>query len=424
MSGATTSAPTPSKPPPWPDLPTTRDDCDALIVRSATSATRANVDGGLDDLAIGTVLDAAKRRGWSRQIAGDEAIRMAIERWLTVAEQQGREAYLLFGTMHDAGAHVDAFRRIVGPGGARGITHVVLEQLRADGAWGGVAEAEQRGDGALVAQWQADGGASTFEALARFHAEHDYAAWKFGYAERVIDVVVDGRASGTPVLACDMPTTLQARVTGARPSDHLDRIRELHCLFALRDAIALKPPRAGKAHVAMLWGHSHARPGGFARFLPKDAAVMTIQAFGRRPGKEAPDRVIGTDIILNDPILVSLDDDGHERALLLPDTATDVDRVRRRETMSGPDSYVRVRADAASRFSIDDRAAQSIGAPPVTIKIAPGAHTYALDVGEGLRRFTIVGSVDVPAAGAAEISFDQLLDPKKRLTRVEYVAPK
>ncbi len=383
-----------------------------------------SADAGLDDVPIGAAIDAASRRGWSQQVAGDAAIRSAIERWFSVAEQQGREAYLLFGTMHDSGAHVDAFRRIVGPGGAHGITHVVVEQLRADGAWGGVAETEQRGDGALVASWQADGGASTFEALARFHDEHDYAAWKFGYGARVMDLLVDGRASGTPVLACDMPPSLQARVTAARPSDHLDRIREIHCVFALRDAIARTPPSAGRAHVAMLWGHTHARPGGFARFLPKDAAVMSIYAFGRRPGKDAPDRILGDRIVLNDPVLVALDDEGRERALLLPDPSTDVDRVRRRESMSGPDSFVRVRADAAARFAIDDRASQSIGGTTVAIKIAPGAHTYALEVGDGARRVTIVGAVDVPAAGAVELSFDQLLDARKRWTRVEYVAPK
>lgn len=418
VADASVAAPAPA-PAAWPDLPTTHETVAALIARSTITAP---FDASADDVTVGAAIDAAAHRGWSRQVAGDDPIRRAIERWLSTAEQQGRAAYLLFGTMHDSGAHVDAFRRIVGPGGARGFSHVVVEQLRADGAWGGVAPQEQRGDGAVLADWLARGDASSFDALARFHAEHDYAAWKFGYADRVMDLLVGGRALGKPIVACDMPPSLQAKVTGARPSEELDRVRELHCLFALRDAVARTPP-SGKPHVAMLWGDAHTRPSALLRFLPADAAVMTIHVFGRRPGRASPDRAIGERVVVVDPLLVSLDDSGRARALLLPDDSVDVDRVRRHEPMEAADSFVRVRADVPARIWIDDREPQAIGTTVAAIKITPGAHTWSVEAGEGKNRVTLVGAVDVPAAGAAELSFDQTLDAKKRWTRIEYVVP-
>jgi hypothetical protein len=346
----------------WPELPRDAASRRALLARLTV---RAPLAGAATELA--DVLAAARARRWSGSVAGEARVMEYVDAWLARARAAGRDAYLLFGVRHDSGAPVAAFGRLVGPGGARGWTHVTLEQLAADGRWGGVAAAEQRGDSRALAAYLATGTRESFAALARAHDERDYTAWKFDYAGRVLDVAVTGRASQTPTLACDMPKSLQRALTidpGQEGEEELARLRELHCLFALGDAPPAKGPRA----VAMIWGSAHVGPQGMRRWLPKDAAVLAIRVH---------DRVgAASHVALGEPILVPLE--GDDAALLLPDPAfaVDVDRIRDASDAGAP--ALRARASRRVRIFVDG--AESELAPEErTIAVPDGPRTLVVD---------------------------------------------
>ena len=54
----------------------------------------------------------AERVGWHTLPAGDAQIRAWLEQHLAGT------SWFLFGTFHDSAGQVEAFRRLVGPGGA------------------------------------------------------------------------------------------------------------------------------------------------------------------------------------------------------------------------------------------------------------------------------------------------------------------
>src|SRR6185295_6154237 len=102
------SAPAASAPAPaasFPELPTSAEAAEALVQRETLRAVGA--DRPLDAAAI----LAAVEHG---PVAGREA----VTRWLQgFLDRAGGDAHLLFGTWHDAPGQIDAFRRLVGPGG-------------------------------------------------------------------------------------------------------------------------------------------------------------------------------------------------------------------------------------------------------------------------------------------------------------------
>lgn len=251
--------------------------------------------------------------------------------------------YLLWGTIHDAGPQVDAFRRLInsvdGPSGGFQWDLVFLEQLRADGHWRDIAlpkaldasiDDVQRGDTRALDSWRMSGVNSALVELRKAQWRDDYAAWKFDYVDSVVDVVRDARLPGGrdreeagafSLRGCDMPLRLQALLGEGVRTKYGEALREVHCAHALRDALR-QSPASSMPKVAMLWGERHILPAGFSRFLPKDAAVLRAHVIGGRP-PSARDRVyraLTATFDVTEPMLVELTPHG-DLAYVLADAA-------------------------------------------------------------------------------------------------------
>lgn len=388
-------APDASAEPTWPAFPTSPEARDALLAdrtrRRPTAAAEVTPEH---------VFARAERAGWSTLPSGDAQLRAWIEQRLARPDDPHGTSWLLFGTFHDAAGQVDAFRGLVGPGGVP-FTHIVLEQLRADGRWTGV-DASQAGDSALLARYLETGDRAAYESLARAHEAHDYTAWKYGYARGVLDVVTTARALGIPALPCDLPDALMTR---AGTDEEAYRLRELHCLLAVRGAVT----RPG-ARIAMLWGQAHVRADGFRRFLPAGDRVLSLYAIGTRHSPDAPDERLRDRLVLHDPVLVPLGED--EAALLLPDPQLGgrLDRVRTHGEATAP--AIRVTTTTPGTLRVGARSVEVRSEEEAQLRVEPGAHTFCFESGP----FRMVGSVEVPTPGEVELSFDP---PSRSTRRVE-----
>jgi hypothetical protein len=283
----------------------------------------------------------------------------------------------------------------------------------------------------LIASYLASGNLDAFDALARSDERHDYAAWKFGYAQAAMDLLVVGRAMSIPVRGCDMPDEALVATGADATSDEGQRLRELHCVLALRDAQrkrSLSPDGgAAPARVAMLWGEAHVGAAGFRRWLDVGAAVLSLHVLGRRAGPEAPEWDLAQHLLLNDPLLVPLGPEQY--ALLLPDShlGGDIDRVRSmgeahrppRNAVDGGGiqaaARLLVRSTQPGTFRVGALAAD-VSSSPATLEVPPGDFTYVLETRDGL---LVVGSATVARAGALELAFD----PKARSTRITISGP-
>jgi hypothetical protein len=346
-------------------------------------------------------------------VAGAGPIRERLQEFLDGAARAGRDAWLLWGVRHDSGEQVDAFRRLLGPDGLRGLDLAAAETFLADGRWRGVPLEAQAGDDDDIGAWLGTGDAEAFRRLAARHPASDYAAWKFGTTANVLDLLIEARAVRLDFHGCNMPRALQER-TNLSPlgDDRLRlRLRELHCLLALGSL-----PRPRRA--AVLWGADHVAPDGFPRFLPRDAAVLAVTVFGYRPGEETVEDVVGRSVMVADPLLVPLDDAGAALALLLPDRVLggDVDRARAEEPATDAGrSGVRVTAEQPARLRIAGRV-EDVGPVERRIELPEGEHTYVLEAG-ALR---IVGLLDVRPAEARDLVFDpaeRFLDDRRQAVR-------
>jgi hypothetical protein len=313
----------------------------------------------------------------------------AVTRWIEGALDGAEEAYLLFGTYHDAPGQLDAFRRLVGPAGVRGLGVIAVEIFRAGGAWKGAPAEAQRGDDALLDRFLASGDRAAFAQLLAEHRDADYAAWKLGYEESALDLVAAARAASVRLAGCDMPAALQD-LAGAQ-GDLRNRLREIHCLRSLP---AGRPRRA-----ALLWGDAHLRPSGIPRFLPPAARVVVVHAFGRRLGGGEVEPALAARLAVNEPLLVPLAPG--EAALILPDAVLGgtIDRVLARDATPG--SSLLARADVPGDLILGGRALP-LGPEPHAIPLPPGEHTYVYR-GGGL---TIAGSLRLRAGHRIELSFD------------------
>ncbi len=403
---ARTLAPAPSVSAPhavaWPDLPRDREAARTLI------AERAQRDNDLTvaapPLDADTLLARAGARGLASLLSGEARIVRWIQAFFDDATREGRDAYLLVGTYHDAAGQVDAFRRLIGPGGLRDLDLVVIEQLRADGSWRGVPAEAQRGDGALVDAYRERGDRAAFASLFARHRESDYAAWKFGYEASVMDLLVTARATGTALQGGDMPAATQA-LLGALDDQQRLRLRELHALLSLR-------PARGPRRVAMLWGQAHARPGGFRRFLPPGAAVLSIQLFGFRSGEGTVESALGKRLALVDPLLIPLDDAEREVAWLFPDAPGPLGAIVDRSRVNEPaEPGLTLRAPAGATFELGALRVP-IGLEMKHIVVPPGEATYVVDT--GALRF--VGALHLPRGAALDLDFDP---PRRALTAIE-----
>lgn len=403
----------------WPTLPRTREAQRALIAASTRRPVPPATDGGTE--ASLAALAAASLARLDHAVAGEAAIRAWLDAWL--ARAGARDAYVLFGTHHDSGAQVRAFRALVRH--PTPLTEVVLEHLVADGRWAGLALDAQRGDDADLGAFLERGDLTALERLRRAHAAHDVTAWKFDYEGDVLDVVLAARATGRRVSACDAPRAVREALAeaGDGASDDVNRARELHCLRALEDRGTGPGPR----RVAMLWGHDHARPSGLARFLPPEAAVLAVHLFGGRAPAfaERPPPVV-----LNEPILVAATDAASpsEVALWLPDPRTrgDVDRVRRAPEPATP-TEVRASSLSPATLTLTSPALGDggdggpsatrtvpLGRGEAVLPARDGHHTYVLR-GGGV---TVIGGLSLARGERATLSFDLA----RRSTRVELEA--
>lgn len=374
----------------WPELPRTRTSAQELV-RERSLRARHGIDQ--DDLTAGALLRRlSPEADLDSLVVGERRVTAWIQEFLDRAARDGRDAYVLWGSYHDAPGQIASFRRLVGPGGLRGLTLVTAEQFLSDGAWGGVAADLQLGDDADIEAYVERGDLAAFDALARRHRLGDHAAWKFRYEAEVLDLLVAARATGTSFAGCNMPLPLQDLVTGAdaaddapRPTLHeLRALRELHCLAS---SSRFPAPR----RMAMLWGRDHVRPDGFPRFLAPSAAVLSVYVLGFRSGKATTERELRSSLVLLDPVLVPLDDDGREVALLFPDDVLGGDVDRAANVFPGgivTPPGATFACSVEGRMVVGGRTGQ-IGPEDRDIDLAEGDHTLLVEAG-GLR---LIGSI-------------------------------
>ena len=369
----------------FPALPRTPADLTALIA----AETRRPPPPTEPELDAAAIVAAAESRGLGTLPSGYPA----IVRWIQAALDGGRpDGYLLFGTYHDAPGQLDAFRRLVGPAGIRGLHLVAAEQFRADGEWQGAPLEAQRGDGPLLDLWGTTGDRAAFGKLAEHHRDGDYAAWKLGYEEAVLDLLVNARATAVRLVGCDMPAALQD-LSGAPPGESRNRLREIHCLRSL--------PITWPRRAALVWGDAHVRRDGLIRFLSPGASVIAIHAFGQRQGGGVVEPALGKQLAVVEPVLVPIGPD--EAALLLPDETmgAHVDRVLAPLDDGARLTGVTATARRDGTLFLDARSFP-VGREPLAVPLDPGDHTYAY-VGGGLR---LVGAVRVLAGHRVDLDFD------------------
>jgi hypothetical protein len=391
----------------WPALPRTPAAADELI-RARTLRAIPAVDPEPAATSPEALIEAIVARP-AALVAGDRAVVASIQRFLDRAAAEGRDGVVLFGTYHDAGGQIEAFRRLIGPLGLRGLTHVAVEQLRAGGAWQGVSADLQRGDDEALGAWLAGGDRRALESLAERHASSDYAAWKFGYEPAVLDLLVTARAAGIPLTGCDIPTSTQDLLTSVSDASRL-RLRELHCLLAW-------PAAKGPRRAALLWGQAHVRRDGLRRFLPTTTAALSVSAFGYRSGEWTAEATLGARLALTDPLLVPLEGDGTEMAILYPDgpLAATIDRVRAEASSGEPGLHVRVEG-AKGTLHLGDRAFP-VGAELRRIEAPAGDSAYLLEAGN----LRFAGAIHLPPGGGLDLIFDP---DRRALALTERPAPR
>lgn len=406
--GAGAAGPAPSAPAPWPEAPVTAPAAQALIEARALRRPRPSQTR---DLAPDAVADRLARLETVGVAAGWEGITRALTQRFDRARRQGRDGYLLVGCYHDSGLQVEAFRRLVGSDGVRGLTLVALEQLRAGGRWRGVPERAQRGDGGDLRSYLTTGDAGAWSRLRSRQLRGDYAAWRYGYVDQIMDVIEGARAQGRALMGCDMPAALQSRL-GAVGHERLDRLREIHCTLAVSEAGLGAAPR----RIAMLWGRDHLDSNGLRRFLPAKAEVLSVYLVGGRQSPFAPEARLATSLVVNDPILVPLDPASGHYALVIPGPRLG-GAVERSRITADPGSeretagMLRVSSERPGRFEISGR----------EIEVAEGEVARPLPEGPGVYLFEsedrrTVGLLESWGRGGVELTFD----PATKATRIIY----
>ena len=337
----------------WPPLPTTDEEARVLLLLRTPIARREKRPlGELEPAALLSRIDRALAGG--HLVVGNSAMDAWIAERAHTTRASGQSFFLLWGTHHDSSAQVEAFRRLTSATARTSWDRVIVEQLRADGRWGGIGIDAQRGDDADLERWFNDGSRVALVELRASQERDDYAAWKFDYVESVLGIVTDGRAAGHAVDGCDMPLALQAKLGTARP--HASALRELHCALALGDrrpagplgseADARTSRHDGPHAIAALWGAQHVGPDGFFRFLPSDASALAVRLIGGRPStaEDALIRAVGSRFDLTEPILLPPEVGGTTDAVvILPEdvlaTSAHFERKRVRDDGAALDAH-------------------------------------------------------------------------------------
>jgi hypothetical protein len=364
-----------------------------------------------------TIEAIKKQLGGEQVVAGDELVGAVLDGWVGAGD---KPSFVLFGSLHDAGAQVDAFRRV-----ATRMPHlwgVVMEQFKAQGAWPKAEVKASDVDDADLAEFFATGSDAALFRLRANQPEHDYAAWKFGYVDAVLDAVVAFRGANLPVYACDMPKSLLA--PELEPTDEATTLREAHCAIAAREKLRLLGPAhvaKGEAYVddvpppmraAFFVGDNHAGIGGLARFLHADGRIASVHLIGGRPEAEIP-----SDMAIVDPVLVPLaEPNATSWALLLPNASPGlVDRVVDRSgdarprrarpagdgTISAPTVWVESDGPARIKLAGGDVALLG-GSGGEWLRVRPGRHACTITTGSR----TITFALDVAVQGRTELHVD------------------
>ncbi len=375
----------------WPKLPNTFGEARALISKMTVRAPRGALNGPpataaeIVDLLVRRQSEGALAAGWP-------SILERLASAMSTASKARRDAYLLFGTHHDSGDQVRAFRRVTGPGGLPGLSAVIVEQLEADGRWAGVAPADQSGDSEDLQRLHTATYRPALERLIARQRSGNYTGWKYRYLREFTDLFLAARAQNQRLLACDMPDPLLRRIRHL-PVDEQDRLREIHCRLATRRTMGPTKP----VRVAMLWGMDHV--AHFPALLEEEALVLSLYVMGGRPGTLGREADLGRRLRVTHPVLIPMDSDGHH-ALLLLDSGRLGEPLSRSRGPADP-----VMAPGLTVIT-DHPVTLSIAKSTYTIQdtrdipLAKGSHVFVLKRGDR----TVVGAVVLSEKGAAEMS--------------------
>lgn len=350
-------------------------------------------------LLRGRFRDQRVRCGWP-------AITGWLDRTADDARRRGRDSYLLWGVYHDSAPQHAAFRRLIGPLGLESPLHIVAEPFDADGRWSALPATAQRGDDGALSRYLHDGATAALHELAARQREDNYTAWKYGYLDEVMDLLVTARSAGRQVWGCDLPRALQRELRPAL-GRHTEKLRELHCALALRDRLATDTP---PHQVAMLWGQGHLGAGRFERFLPEDAEVLSIRVFGGRPVEHDAAVRLRRRLSLSAPLLVPTDERDRRFVLLLAKAPlrARVDRVREPVVCPLPvdqQQRLRVSSTVAGTFHIG-AAELELHAEPRSVALSAGIQGYLFEGDQ----IAMAGSLPMPRDG--QLTMD--LDPVER----------
>jgi hypothetical protein len=235
-----------------------------------------------------------------------------------------------------------------------------------------------------------------------------------------------------PLFGCDMPPELRVSLTGGGEAERA--MRELHCARSLRSiAPSVAPAHAGDAGLsdddpmpperfAILVGANHAEPDGLPRFLAqrngKPARVTSVRVLGGRPrDAEGDEAELAQYLVVTDPVLVRSTLNGPDILLLPDDTwggtvdrASDHDGAAPAASATNlPRPNVTVTSDEAVRFALGESSID-IGPKPEWISVRAGHQAFVAVTPSR----TMIGAVDVPAAGYAEVH----VSPKDRALRI------
>ena len=350
-----------------------------------------------------SIRDGALAGGW-------DDIVDTLTRVIETSSQRGKRTWLLMGSHHDAPDQVDAFRRLVGPLGLTPAPLAAVEQLQGDGGWAGLGAGAQRGDDALLARYLKGGDAETLATLRGRQRERNYTAWKYDYVERIVDVVVGARASGRPLIGCDMPGPMQIRLRES-VGDEAAILRDLHCALAVERRLAASP----RAAVALFIGDAHLQATKLPRFIPAADVVVRVHLLGGRDGGQTLEGVEGLRVV--EPVLVPV---GRRRFALVLDGkphAARVDRVRVKDAARrGKEPQIRVvGATGRLRIGLDEVA---LGGRGWSRPQPPGPVGFLLETGSGEDRRLVTGTLDVPPGGGITLDVQE-----KDVVRIERREP-
>ena len=392
----------------WPELPRGVEELESLV------ATRVeHSDPSEPDLETESLRERLSSGGTESFVAGWDEISRALSKGLQRPQGERGDSLLLVGCYHDSGGQIDAFRRLVGPGGVSEIDVIAVELFRAKGHWASVASEEQAGDDEDLHRFLRSGDGEAFLALRRRQLETNYTAWRYGYVDNVMELVTSARATKTDLMGCDMPLRL-AKLVDVPLDQRFDNLREIHCLRALNGRL---DPQGSQRRIVMLWGQKHLMSQGIRRFVKSGTSVVSVFLYGHRAGTGTVESELETSIVVNEPILFALDDartaDAHALLLPGPKLGGAVERSKARampgEVSTEDRLEIVVTSEATGVLTIGSESVE-VGETARKVVLGPGSHRYVLRT----EQRSVYGRLEDWGAGRVELDFD----PRAGTTRI------